>query len=464
MKKRTKSEKFWYSHIKNNKKVFVFDRAKLSDFLEVIGYRKLTSFGIINTILLEKNVAYLKTPMDVYIDVLNHIKLQNNDTLRACFIQQGENLLITKKAILGALPEIELDKYLDTKEKVKLFYPNKIITITSDKIKTQSYKKLTNHYILSDQLINRKYEVSDNKESDFETFLNLATENNEHFISVCTALGYLISSYKNPSITKAVIITDILSQLKNEAFGRSGKGLLVKALSHIINVVEYNGKVTDLSNDKFVFQNVTLSTALIVLQDVTMNFLFESLFSSLTDVLSIEKKHKDKINIPYQYSPKIALTTNYTIPQDTDSFRDRKYLLTLNNFFNSGNKPEKHLGKLLFDWSNEEWARFDKFMIHCVQLFLKNGLVEYNNPQLNLRKLINMTSNEFVDVMNSEFNVLNKYWKLKDIALRFQLKSRDTSVRSRVISEWMKFYASFKGYKVDKRESGGITKICFIDS
>jgi hypothetical protein len=455
---------FWKKAIKNSKQTFVFDRALLSDYLGVSGYKKLNNYGDIQVILLLNNIAHLKTPMDVYIDVLNFIKLQKDDVLRACFIGQGESLLITKKAILGALPEIELNKYTDKKDIVKLFYSNKIVVIKTDKIKLESYKKFGNsdNYILAEQLIKRNFIDTDKKQCDFEKFLRLSTNEKNHFRAICSALGYLISSYKNPSLTKAVIITDILSQLKNEAFGRSGKGLLINALSYIINVVQYNGKVTDLTNDKFVFQNVNISTALIVLQDVNKGFLFESLFSSLTDVLSIEKKHQPKITIPYNDSPKIALTTNYTIPQNTDSFKDRKYLLTLNNFFNAENKPEKHFEKLLFDWSETEWARFDKFIIDCVQLFLKNGLIEYENPELELRRLINMTSDEFVEIMNNEYCVLNEYWKIKDIAARFELKSKDVSVRSRIVSEWMGYYASFKGYKLDKRESGGITKICFL--
>ncbi|MFH4964763.1 hypothetical protein V8G69_07135 [Gaetbulibacter sp. M235] len=454
---------FWKTVIKNSKQTFVFDRALLSDYLEGKGYKKLNNFGEIQVVQLVYNIVYIKAPMDVYNDVLEYIKLQKDNVLRSCFIEQGENLLITRKAILGGLPEIELNKYEDTKSLVKLFYSNKIVAIKADKIKFQSYNKFcnSNDYIFSDRLINRSFLDSDNKQCDFERFLRLSTNGGEHFLAICTALGYLISSCKSPSLTKAVIITDIQSQLKNEAFGRSGKGLIVMALSYIINVVQYNGKVTDLTKDKFVFQNVSISTSLIVLQDVNKSFLFESLFSSLTDVLSIEKKHRDKVTIPYKYSPKIAITTNYTIPQETDSFKDRKYLLTLNNFFSANNKPEQHFDKLLFDWTESEWARFDKFIIKCIQLFLTKGLIQYDSPELKLRKLMNMTSDEFVEIMDAEYNVLNEYWNIKDIAVRFELKSNDKNIKSKIVSEWMEFYALFRGYKINRRKSGGITKICF---
>ena len=191
---------FWKKAIKNSKQTFVFDRALLSDYLGVSGYKKLNNYGDIQVILLLNNIAHLKTPMDVYIDVLNFIKLQKDDVLRACFIGQGESLLITKKAILGALPEIELNKYTDKKDIVKLFYSNKIVVIKTDKIKLESYKKFGNsdNYILAEQLIKRNFIDTDKKQSDFEKFLRLSTNEKNHFRAICSALGYLISSYKNP--------------------------------------------------------------------------------------------------------------------------------------------------------------------------------------------------------------------------------------------------------------------------
>ncbi|WP_281542392.1 hypothetical protein [Maribacter aestuarii] len=461
-----KKIKFWASYRKTNgQSAFKIEPALLQDYLVENKYRRLTSFGEIQTVHLINNIAYLKTKQEVFNDCLALVKQQESDELRNCFIKEGEAFLISKQAILGSLPEIELQQYRDQKNTVRLFYIDKIVIIKRNKIKVQSYSKFNkgSKYILSKKIIQRNYIKADNKIADFERFLSFATNDKEHLLSVVCTLGYLISSYKNPSIANAVIITDILSQVRNEAFGRSGKGLLIKALSYMIMVVEYNGKVTDLTNDKFVFQNVDIATALIVLQDVTKGFLFESLFSTLTDNMSIERKHRNKISIPFFQSPKVALTTNYTIPQDTDSFKDRKHLLTLNNFFNAQNKPEKHFKKLLFEWNVIEWARFDAFMIKCVQMFLKKGLVKYDNSDLKLQKLINITSKEFVELMESDYDELNTYWRLKKIAEMMQVGTKEVRSRSKIVSKWMEAYAAFKGYKIDKRESGGIVKIAFVN-
>ena len=63
--------------------------------------------------------------------------------------------------------------------------------------------------------------------------------------------------------------------------------------------------------------------------------------------------------------------------------------------------------------------------------------------------------------METKYGELNEYYSLKDIAndLGNSINSADDSVRSRVTSGWIKIWANFKGLKLDKRMSAGITKI-----
>ena len=462
-----KIKKFWSPYNKTNgRPSYEIDRALLSDYLKVSGYRRLSSFEDNQIVQLIDNVAYEKTSFDIYRDLLNIVEREENSTLRSCYIEQGENLILSKKAILTGLPIISLERYKDTKKVVTLFFKNCIVKINDKGVYQQTYKQFRKKkkYITASKIIKRNFALNNGLKSDFRQLLKLITNDTEHFKSICATIGYLLSSYKNPSLAKAVIITDILSQAKNEAYGRSGKGLIIKALSNIINVVEYNGKVTDLTNDKFVFQNINYNTDIIVIQDVTKGFLFESLFSTLTDNMSVERKHRSKISIPFSDSPKVALTTNYTIPQETDSFKDRKHMLTLNNYFNAKNKPEKHFKKLLFDWNDKQWKWFDNFMVQCIQLFLIEGLLAYDSTELKMQKLIKTTSKEFVELMEEEYDVLNSYFSLRKIAALVEVGTNEPRSKGKIISKWVESYAAYKGYKVDKRQSGGMVKKCFLKS
>tara|TARA_R110000796_G_scaffold252631_1_gene389290 strand:- start:191501 stop:192961 length:1461 start_codon:yes stop_codon:yes gene_type:complete len=457
-----KTTKFWKSN-PAAKTPFTIIPSKLSKWLEQQGYYSISTFGEQQIVQLIKNVAHIKSPMEVYNDALEYVKRENNEILEDCFRTQGENLLLSKKGTLGTVQKLTLKRYKDTEKRVRVFFQNTIVEISSKGNKNASYESLKSldSYIFYDQIVKRDFIVKKNLKGDFKSFLEKITNSSKHFLSVCTAIGYVISNFKNPSLAKAVIITDILSQVKNEAYGRSGKGIVIKAISEIINVVEYNGKVTDLANDKFVFQNVDITTALIVLQDVTKGFVFESLFSTLTDTMSIERKHRSKIAIPFNESAKIALTTNYTIPQDTDSFRDRKQLVMLNNFFNANNKPEKYFKTLLFHWSKKEWQRFDNFMLECVRLFLEKGLVNYSDEKFELQRLINQTSEEFIALMESDYDYLNHFFSLKKIAEKLTIEGINVSVKSKIVKKWCNDYAAHKGYQIEEAKNGGYYKICF---
>ena len=54
------------------------------------------------------------------------------------------------------------------------------------------------------------------------------------------------------------------------------------------------------------------------------------------------------------------------------------------------------------EWDAEEWHKFDNYMARNVQFFLKNGLVESNKVNLELRKLKNNLGIEFIEWMDSK--------------------------------------------------------------
>lgn len=459
MKYRKKVKPFWLKK-SNVTTEFKIDPALLSEWLEQSNFFQINTFGNPQVIKVTNNIVSIKSPMEVYSEALSFVKQENNKTLLSCFINQGEQLLISKKAILGSLPKYTTHRYRDTKETVRLFYKNTIIIISPNKIVNETYQNFEkqNKFIFENQIINREIILTKKKKSEFKKFLKCVTNDKMHFKNIMCSIGYLISSYKNPSLTKAVIFTDVLSQIKNEAFGRSGKGIIIKAISQIIPVVEYNGKIIDLTNDKFAFQNVNLTTQLIVLQDVDKNFKFESLFSTLTDNMGIERKHCPKIDIPFSESPKIAITTNYTIPQNSYSYKDRKLLILLNNFFNSSNKPEEHLKGLLFNsWNTQEFRRFDNFIFDCVQLFLKNGILDYELKAFNKEQIIKSTSKEFINLMDTEIIPKNKPFNSKFISDKIDIPATSSISKGILLSRWVYLYSEYKDLIIEKKKTNGIT-------
>jgi hypothetical protein len=137
------------------------------------------------------------------------------------------------------------------------------------------------------------------------------------------------------------------------------------------------------------------------------------LFSLITEGITLEKKNKDAIKIPVKKSPKILITTNYTVGGIGGSFERRKYEVELSSYFSANHSPLDEFGLMLFDdFDINEWCRFDNFMINCLQFYLKNGLVKHSFHNLKTRKFINDTSFDFYEwVMDGNVEVGTRIYK-----------------------------------------------------
>ena len=184
--------------------------------------------------------------------------------------------------------------------------------------------------------------------------------------------------------------------------GGSGKGLIHRAIGHIKNVVIEDGKKFD-PKGQFAYQKVNKDTQRFLMDDVPKHFNFESLFSIITEGMTVEKKGQDAYQIPFKDSPKISITTNYTIQGSGASHERRVFEVEIANYFNEYYTPEMEFKHLFFsEWDAAEWARFDNFMIRCVQYFLKNGLVQSDKVNLKLRKFRNEMGTEFIEFMEMQ--------------------------------------------------------------
>jgi hypothetical protein len=143
---------------------------------------------------------------------------------------------------------------------------------------------------------------------------------------------------------------------------------------------------------------VSADTQILVFDDVKRYFDFERLFSVVTEGLTLEKKNKDAIKIPFSRSPKIAITTNYAIKGAGNSFARRKWELELHQYYRKSFTPLDEFGKLMFgDWNDEEWCQFDNYMIGCLRNYLTTGLVKSKFVNLKVRQLSAETSHDFIE-------------------------------------------------------------------
>jgi len=131
---------------------------------------------------------------------------------------------------------------------------------------------------------------------------------------------------------------------------------------------------------------------------VKKHFDFERLFSVVTEGITVEKKNKDAIKLPFNRSPKIVITTNYAIKGKGNSFERRKWELEFKQFYSKEFTPLIEFGRILFnDWDEEEWCKFDNYMIGNLKSYLSTGLVKSVFVNLKIRKLSAETCHEFIE-------------------------------------------------------------------
>jgi hypothetical protein len=201
--------------------------------------------------------------------------------------------------------------------------------------------------------------------------------------------------YKNLSYCPAVILNDEV--ISDNPEGGTGKGILMNALSKMKKVVTIDGKSFAFERS-FAYQLVSADTQILCFDDVKKHFDFERLFSVVTEGLTLEKKNKDAIKIPFSKSPKIAITTNYAIKGAGNSFARRKWELELHQYYTKNYTPLDEFGKLLFgDWGDDEWCEFDNYMIGSLKNYLRTGLVKSKFVNLNVRQLSAETCHEFIE-------------------------------------------------------------------
>lgn len=320
--------------------------------------------------------------------------LENTDDL-SVYNYFADKTRFFKEDFLSLLSSVDVYFVEDDSETSYLYYNNCAVKVTKEKVEIIDYIDLGG-YIWKDQVIDRDFAICDTIDCDFSTFIsNISGDDKQRISSMESTIGYLMHGYKNLSYCPAVILNDEI--ITDNPEGGTGKGLFVNAVSRMKKAVVIDGKA--FSFDKsFNYSTVNVGTQVLCFDDVKKNFDFERLFSVVTEGLTVEKKNKDAIKLPFNRSPKIVITTNYAIKGKGNSFERRKWELEFRQFYTKEFTPLIEFGRILFnDWDEEEWCKFDNYMINNLKSYLSTGLVKSVFVNLKIRKLSAETCHEFIE-------------------------------------------------------------------
>jgi hypothetical protein len=361
--------------------------------------------------------------------------------------------------LIECIPSIELDVIRDKKDEANYYFKNGFVRVDKNNgISLHNYSELGGR-IWKSQIIQREFNlVNDEQKSVYEQFLlNVASKSPERLKTIKSSIGYLLHGYKDSSNAKVIVLVDQKIPDDGEPNGRTGKSIFGKALSKLKKSSRIDGKNFTFT-ERFTFQQVYLDTKIIEFNDVTRKFDFERLFSVTTDDMTIENKGEKPFTLKFDDSPKLLVSTNYTIKGQGASFEDRLFEVEFSDYYNENHKPIDDFKKLFFDeWDADEWNRFDNFLLECVELYLREGLVGYQQINLEKRKLMEQTSDEFINFADKNIVVDQEYDKSILFNI-FRLSYNNVGwVKQKRFTGWIKLYAKSKGCNYRTRESNGIS-------
>jgi len=373
---------------------------------------------------------------------------------------------------LKLLKRLNLNFISDSADTGYLFFENGIVEVTSLDCQLKPYSDFED-YVWEKSIIPFTFTLEDEtilrEKSEFIVFQNDLSvvadykKSKARSVSLETAIGYLLHRFKDPATTKAIILMDtFFNGLPN---GGTGKTLLISALGKIRKLAIIDGKMYD-NREWFAYSSVDLESEILLFDDVDAKFDFEKIFPLMTTGMQIRRKHRDHVYLPFEKSPKVALTTNYGVMGESSSHRRRKFEFEVTATYSAEYTPRDKFGRNFFDgWAVEDWNLFYNTMIHCLQVFLINGLVESEPINLKLTKLINRTCEEFVDWAEVAIQPDNQYNKkrLYDNFIKTYPEYKN-AVRQRDFTLWLRAWGLYKNYQTIESHSGDERNIKYAGS
>lgn len=201
-------------------------------------------------------------------------------------------------------------------------------------------------------------------------------------MSKMACIGYLLHSYKSESESWAPILLDsTMGENADECNGRSGKSFFLTAIGKLITTFLVDARVKTVTENRFIFDGVTESTNLIVVDECHRQLDYDFFFGKITGDLRGEEKGNHPFLIPFSKSPKLAFATNYVLHRHDPStmgrlwpqlFSDYYHVATKQNDYRESRGIRDDFGQNLMgtDYTEHDWQADIALMLQCLQFYL----------------------------------------------------------------------------------------------
>lgn len=409
-------------------------------FLERRGYFKYYPENAVKPtfVKVKSNIVTITSVEIIKDDVLNYLINEPN-----VWNHVSKSKQLFSEPFLTMLKSIDMEMIKDTKSTAYVPFLNGVVKVTAKKIELQKYIACDG-FIWENQIIKRNYEPAA-IENNFRDLVHKVSNNDQTRIDALeSTLGYLIHSFKDKQHQKAVIVNDEL--ISDNPNGGSGKSIMINALKHFRKVVIIDGKAFDPNKGDFIYQRVDLDTQILAFDDVKKTFNFEAIFSLITEGITVNRKNKDEIFIPFERAPKVIITTNYVINGSGSSHARRRHEIEFYQYFNEVRNPMQEYGRLLFDsWSRDDWQAFDNYMLSNLQNYLNTGLQSVKSINSEAKRLIQSTSKDFYDWAN-EYEWTDTRHYFSALLNGFTEHSGTRNLAPKRFANWVRVYVNYRAF------------------
>ena len=373
---------------------------------------------------------------------------------------------------LKMLTSLKLEFISDTRNAGYFFFRNGVVEVTASEIKIHHYDEF-DKCVWEKSIVDADFTPVDIRELEsrsvfFQFISDLAVmkdkeQSTARFEAIKSAIGYLLHRYKDGNTNQAIILMDVF--VDGQPNGGSGKSLLINSIGKLRRLAIIDGKKYD-QRMWYALSSVGIDSSILLFDDVERNFDFEKIFPLLSAGMQLCRKYKDNIFIPHENAPKIAITTNYALIGESSSHQRRKFEFEVSATYSAAFSPRDKSGKNFFDeWSPDEWNLFCSTMIQCLMVYLKNGLVTSEPISIKLNKLVNQTSEEFVNFSDTKLEIKKQLDK-RAVYQQFtkEYPEFQYQVKQGEFTRWLKAWGAYKGYQIAESHSGDVNYIIFSNN
>jgi len=488
-----------------DKSGLIVDYPNLKEFLTENGFKKIRTTDTNFTLVLdkdgvlewydpnmlyefiEKSVTELPPETTFKPDSDSEVYFKIADLKRAVVECVGRNCL---DKLTLQLSNFEYNEFRSKKGKSTFFFQNGAVEVDKNGYKLLDFGHCLNgSQIWVKDIIKSNFKFTDSTgmfekfsyacvQEDGKTKRNesiIVDQNNKQFDHLKRSIGMLTCDAFMPSEQRLFIFSDDrqISQIGNEANGRSGKDLVGNGIRKMRpNSEKICGKGIDSSN-RFALQSVPIGAKLLHITDIKANFNIEWFFPKVTDTMEIERKNQPTYIVKQENLPRILLTSNYVLNTTSGgSAISRCIEVPFHDRYSAEYQPKNDFGCDFFsDWDEQEYNCFYSFMIRCATEFHKNGVERLeDSDNIRYQRLAAAYHTSLIDwLMPENYPIgkispkikIGKAIDKKALYESFQEETGELSITKTTFTRFLKAYAKSCDLTVKEEHTGSHYMITF---